>query len=123
MEKVKNTILVFVDDDKVQHMINRRLLEKLNLNLDVYFFQSPLEALKWLGDNSADVIMLDINMPEMDGWTFLDQMKSLGIKGDVKILTASLDPEDLNKSKNNNQVSGILIKPIKEEDYLKFLTD
>jgi CheY-like chemotaxis protein len=62
-------------------------------------------------------------MPEMDGWTFLDQMKSLGIKGDVKILTASLDPEDLNKSKNNNQVSGILIKPIKEEDYLKFLID
>lgn len=123
METVKNTIIVFVDDDKVQHMINRRVLEKLNLKLDVYFFQNPLEALNWLSENTVDVIMLDINMPEMDGWTFLDQMKAKGIKGDVKMLTASIDPEDLNKSKKFDQISGILIKPIKEEDYLKFLID
>lgn len=59
-------------------------------------------------------------MPEMDGWTFLGQMKAKGIKGDVKMLTASLDPEDLEKSKMFDQISSILIKPIKEEDYLKF---
>lgn len=62
-------------------------------------------------------------MPEMDGWTFLGQMKAKGIKGDVKMLTASLDPEDLEKSKMFDQISSILIKPIKEEDYLKFLTN
>ncbi|WP_339902014.1 response regulator [uncultured Cyclobacterium sp.] len=123
MKKIKNTVVVFVDDDKVQLMINKRVLGKLNLKLDVYFFQNPLEALHWLGENDVDVLMLDINMPEMDGWSFLEQMKLKGIKGDVKMLTASIDPEDLNKSKKFDQISGILIKPIKEEDYLKFLID
>ncbi|GAB2991957.1 hypothetical protein GCM10027284_05800 [Cyclobacterium sediminis] len=104
-------------------MINKRVLGKLNLKLDVYFFQNPLEALHWLGENDVDVLMLDINMPEMDGWSFLEQMKLKGIKGDVKMLTASLDPEDLKKSEKFDQISGILIKPIKEEDYLKILTN
>ncbi|WP_460512424.1 response regulator [Cyclobacterium sediminis] len=123
MKKIKNTVVVFVDDDKVQLMINKRVLGKLNLKLDVYFFQNPLEALHWLGENDVDVLMLDINMPEMDGWSFLEQMKLKGIKGDVKMLTASLDPEDLKKSEKFDQISGILIKPIKEEDYLKILTN
>lgn len=122
MEQVKNTI-VFIDDDKVQHMINRRVLEKMGLELNMYFFENPFEALKWLSENKADVILLDINMPEMDGWTFLDQMKTKGIKGDVKMLTASLDPDDLNKSKRFNQISGFLIKPIRQEDYLEILAD
>ncbi len=120
VDQVKKTI-VFVDDDKVQHMINKRILLKINSQLKLVFFEKPYEALAWLVDNQADVILLDINMPEMDGWHFLELMNKKGINIDVKMLTSSLDPEDLEKSRNFKKVSGFLIKPLKNENIIKFL--
>jgi CheY-like chemotaxis protein len=120
VEQVKKTI-VFVDDDKVQHMINKRILLKINSHLNLVFFEKPYEALAWLMNNQADVILLDINMPEMDGWHFLELMSKKGINIDVKMLTSSLDPEDLEKSRHFKKVSGFLIKPLKNENIVKFL--
>ena len=122
MKQKKHTI-VFVDDDKVQHMINRRVLQKLNLGVNMVFFVKPFEALEWLGTNNADVILLDINMPEMDGWEFLKRMEAEGINGNVKMLTASLDPGDVIKSEEFKQISGFLVKPLKEENYIELLAD
>ena len=114
MKQKKHTI-VFVDDDKVQHMINKRVLQKMNLGVNMVFFVKPFEALEWLGTNNADVILLDINMPEIDGWEFLKRMEAEGINGNVKMLTASLDPGDVIKSEEFKQISGFLVKPLKEE--------
>jgi len=118
----KKTI-VFVDDDKVQHMINKRILEKMNRGLKMVFFEDPFDALEWLSNNYTDVILLDINMPKMDGWDFLKRMEAKGIDGNVKMLTASIDPEDIDKSKEFKQISGFLIKPIKEENFIELLAD
>ena len=122
MEKKKRTI-VFVDDDKVQHMINKRILKKLNLEVETVFFDKPFEAIDWLGTNHADVVLLDINMPEMDGWNFLSHLEKKGIKVNVKMVTASVDPVDLRRSKEYHQISGFLIKPLEEDTYLEFLGD
>tara|TARA_R110001592_G_scaffold148471_3_gene373385 strand:+ start:85448 stop:85816 length:369 start_codon:yes stop_codon:yes gene_type:complete len=122
VEQDKMTI-VFVDDDKVQHMINRRILEKMNRGFKMVFFEDPYDALEWLSINSTDVILLDINMPKMDGWDFLKRMEDQGINGDVKMLTASIDPNDLDKSKEFKQISGFLIKPIQEQNFMELLTD
>ncbi|WP_439483624.1 response regulator [Cyclobacterium plantarum] len=119
----KEQRIVFVDDDKVQHMINKRILLKVNKQLKLFFFENPYEALEWLSVHPADVLLLDINMPEMDGWFFLKLMDERGIQMDVKMLTSSLDPDDLEKSKSFSQVSGFLIKPLKDENIAQFLTN
>ncbi|MEX0884583.1 MAG: response regulator [Cyclobacteriaceae bacterium] len=119
----KEKTIVFVDDDKVQHMINKRILLKINNQLNLVFFENPYDALEWLKENQADVILLDINMPQMDGWHFLDLMKKKGIDIDVKMLTSSLDPGDLEKSKNYPKVSGFLVKPLKNENIENFLAN
>ncbi|NHE55995.1 response regulator [Cyclobacterium sp. GBPx2] len=119
----KEQRIVFVDDDKVQHMINKRILLKVNKQLKLFFFENPYEALEWLSVHPADVLLLDINMPEMDGWFFLKLMEERGIQMDVKMLTSSLDPDDLEKSKSFSQVSGFLIKPLKDENIAQFLAN
>lgn len=112
--KKRKSILI-VDDDRVQQMINKRLFKKRDPDLDLHIFENPLEALEWVGSNSAGIILLDINMPEMSGWEFLDWMVERGINIEVKMLSSSIDPEDEERSKQYGMVSGFLIKPLKKE--------
>lgn len=112
-DQIKSVLVV--DDDKVQHMINKRILLKCNPDLDLHFFDNPLEALDWIKNNSVDQLLLDINMPEMKGWEFLDHLIELGIYVDVKMLSSSIDPRDEEKSKQYDMISGFLTKPLKKE--------
>ncbi|WP_215224813.1 response regulator [Echinicola shivajiensis] len=107
--------VLVVDDDKVQHMINRRILLKCNPDLELHFFDNPIEALDWIKNNSVDKLLLDINMPEMKGWEFLDHLIELGIYVDVKMLSSSIDPRDEEKSKQYDMISGFLTKPLRKE--------
>ncbi|UJP63347.1 response regulator [Mongoliitalea daihaiensis] len=114
MSKSIKTI-VFVDDDKIQHMINRKNMLRLKEDLDLQFFENPYEALKWFESNDADLLILDVNMPEMKGWEFLDQLKQLNKSIEVKMLTSSVDPDDIEISTHYNMVSGFLVKPLKND--------
>ncbi|WP_209330182.1 response regulator [Lunatimonas salinarum] len=114
-------VIIFVDDDKVQHMINKRVLMKINPRLELVFFEDPYEALSWLERNVADILLLDINMPAMEGWDFLQLMAERGINMEVKMLTSSLDPRDIEKSQHFEMVSGFLVKPLRKEVIDEFL--
>ena len=114
-------VVVFVDDDKVQHMINKRILLKVDPSLNLMFFESPTMALEWLITNHADILLLDINMPEMKGWQVLEELERRGINIQVKMLTSSMDPDDIEESKNYEMVSGFLNKPLKEEEVEQFI--
>lgn len=120
-EESLQRVVVFVDDDKVQHMINKRILLKVDPSLRLMFFESPTMALEWLSANQADVLLLDINMPEMKGWQVLDELERRGINIQVKMLTSSMDPDDIEESKNYGMVSGFLNKPLKEEEVEAFI--
>ncbi|ERM83392.1 hypothetical protein P872_16235 [Rhodonellum psychrophilum GCM71 = DSM 17998] len=114
MNKLIKRIL-FVDDDKIQHMINKKNMLRLRPDLELFFFENPYLALDWLATNEADLLMLDVNMPEMNGWEFLDELNKLKILIDVKMLTSSLDPDDIENSMGYTQISGFLIKPLQNE--------
>ncbi|WP_113924394.1 response regulator [Cognataquiflexum aquatile] len=107
--------LIFVDDDKIQHMINRKNILRINPEIDLLFFENPFEALGWLKDNDTDLLILDVNMPEMQGWDFLDELNKMNKKVPVKMLTSSMDPMDVEKSHRYPQVSGFLVKPLSNE--------
>ncbi|WP_242617543.1 response regulator [Cecembia calidifontis] len=107
--------IIFVDDDTIQHMINRKNLQRLKPEIELFFFENPYKALEWLEGNEADLLILDVNMPEMTGWEFLDLLRQKERTIEVKMLTSSMDPVDIEMSLNYSMVSGFLIKPLKNE--------
>ncbi|NNT72081.1 response regulator [Flavobacterium sp. IMCC34852] len=72
-----------VDDDKVHHFIIKKLLEKNDVRADISFFENGYEALNDLkvklhnDENLPDLILLDINMPVLDGWQFLAEFNQI----------------------------------------------
>jgi DNA-binding NtrC family response regulator len=113
--------LIFVDDDKIQHMINRKNLLRIKPDIELFFFENPFEALDWFKTNDADLLILDVNMPEMQGWDFLKELEKIGNKIEVKMLTSSMDPMDVEISKNHLQVSGFLVKPLQTDVLMEIL--
>ncbi|MFD2036892.1 response regulator [Belliella marina] len=111
MRKEINTI-IFVDDDKIQHMINRKNMIRVRPDLELKFFDDPFSALNWLETETADLLLLDINMPEMSGWEFLELLNQKNINIDVNMLSSSMDPDDLARSQDFDLVTGFLIKPL-----------
>ncbi|WP_373496976.1 response regulator [Aquiflexum sp.] len=113
--------LIFVDDDKIQHMINRKNLLRIKSDIELFFFENPYEALDWLKTNEADLLVLDVNMPEMKGWDFLEELAKIGNNIRVKMLTSSMDPMDVAISEKYEQVTGFLVKPLQNGVLIELL--
>lgn len=118
MSEEKLYILV-VDDDAISNFVTVRHLKQFQALGHIQDFTNPLEALSFLqAENEAskklpDFILLDINMPQLDGWSFLDKMHELKINSpQVFMLTSSIYPEDSERSKNYKLVSGFIVKPL-----------
>lgn len=129
MKKIRS--LVFIDDDHPTNVFHKIIVEESGLVETSIFFTSPLDALAYFEDLSLqdqpmlpDAIFLDINMPEIDGWEFLQKYKELGIQHSpvVIMLTTSLFPKDLEKAKNIDIVYKLLNKPL-DITHLEKLTD
>lgn len=116
-----------VDDDKVFHFIIKKLLLNNKIDVNPDFFENGLLAIEKIkkdlikGKNPPDLILLDINMPILDGWQFLEEFK--GIKKKLKkdvviyIVSSSDDKADKNKAKTfEDEVKDYYLKPITSED-------
>jgi CheY-like chemotaxis protein len=82
--------------------------------------QSALEELKKNSDDNdkmPDGILLDLNMPVMDGWQFLDEFVLLAIKKEISIfiVTSSIDPIDIERAKKHHFLKDYIMKPITAE--------
>ena len=116
--------IFLIDDDRLSILVTKTLLELEGATRDITAFLDASEALDVLHTSSAirmpDVILLDLNMPVMDGWDFLDAVASLDPKLNKKckiyILTSSLDTSDANRVKDYPIVAGFIHKPLKSED-------
>jgi len=115
--------LFIIDDDQLSILLTKTMLELESSISDITTFLSADDALEALNtsidSDIPDTILLDINMPGMDGWDFLDSFSPLENKLNkvckVYILTSSLDSADAEKSKAYPQVVGFLHKPITSE--------
>ena len=112
-----------VDDEKVDQMLYRRILERSGLVDKVLAFRRAADALVYLKQpdrEGVDVILLDVNMPQMNGFEFLETaVAELGdnfVNGVVIMLTTSLNPEDKARALRFNVVRDCLDKPLRPEN-------
>lgn len=115
-----------IDDDPIYLFATRRLIELVNFCEDLLIFNDGEEALEGLtsrfesiDQRVPDVILLDIDMPVMDGWTFLDKIRTyLEKNADISIfmVTSSIDPEDRDKAREYDIVDDYKVKPISVDD-------
>jgi CheY-like chemotaxis protein len=134
MEKKLNSILL-IDDDEPTNFLNKRMLESMHCTHKVQVIQKAPEALEYLTrlamDDTGttdfpDIIFLDINMPAMDGWEFLECFRNIVNKKGQHIvlvmLTTSLNPEDVQKASESDQVAAFKNKPLSREMVTDILT-
>jgi len=120
-----------IDDDIISNFIAEKALSDEHFADEIVAFQSAEKALEVIKkekpDNVPDVIFLDLNMPEMNGWGFLDALEpfkhELRDNCRIYILTSSLDVADTARSKDYDLVYGLLHKPLDHEDVRMVLSD
>jgi CheY-like chemotaxis protein len=121
--------IMVVDDNPVDCFITKKVITAAGSNSTVIIFQEATEALQYLSDtlasNAADnlpsLILLDINMPVMNGWQFLDEFAKLPghavTQCHIFMLSSSNDTRDLEHSRQYMQVDGYLTKPLTLEKF------
>lgn len=119
MKKVK---ILLVDDDTTYLFITKKILEQQQNVEQINTFMNGLEALTYLKEHSKEenilpnILFLDLFMPIMDGWQFLNEfteVKSNHLeKITIYICTSSISPHDIERAKNISSVSDYIIKPI-----------
>ncbi|HRH48290.1 MAG TPA: response regulator [Panacibacter sp.] len=129
MNKIKN--LALVDDDDIFVFLTKMTIESSNLVDIVKVFRNGREAINFLNENChnpnqlPEVILLDLSMPIMDGWQFLEEYIALkpliGKKITIYIVSSSISPDDIQKAKNISEVTDYIIKPVTKANLIKML--
>jgi CheY-like chemotaxis protein len=112
--------IILVDDDPINNLINRRLISKLKLTPLIEVFleaELAIERIRKMEASDSILIFLDINMPVMNGWDFLNQyMKEFKLRKDqIIVLSSSIDFQDRQKAKEFTCVEGFIEKPLSIE--------
>lgn len=119
---VEKTVLI--DDSDIDLFIQRRFLEVYNFSNELLLYKSAEEALGWLkninGEAAPDIIFLDLNMPEIDGFSFLKNFKDLPekikVKSRIVVLTSSNSSKDREQAFSFKNVIQFITKPLKQAD-------
>ncbi len=114
----KNCLLI--DDNYIDNFVTRKILESGNFAEIITVVRSATEAIESLanGEVKPDVIFLDVRMPLMSGFEFLEAYDKIPIdKGGIKIfmLSSSLDPHDMRKSTDNKYITQFIHKPLTQK--------
>lgn len=129
--------IAIVDDDHLFRVIINAQIKKIKASKDVLLFMNGAEAMSYLktavkapGEEPIQIpklIFLDINMPVMNGWEFLNEFKELS--DDIKeniiiyILTSSINDRDEERAKEYSEVSKYVVKPITTADLNGILSE
>lgn len=115
---------MLIDDSEIDLFIHRRFLELCNFSKELLSYrsaESALDCLKKLDGNTApDIIFLDLNMPVIDGFSFLNHFSALPDsvrdRAQIVVLTSSSSATDREQVFQHKGVIGMITKPIKQTD-------
>lgn len=126
MSEYKYNCIMLIDDSEIDNMVNAHILSKNNIAKNIIVHSSANDALNYLSKIAADenmavpdVILLDINMPIMNGFGFLVEFEKFdeSLINNIKVimLTSSVDPNDIRRSKEYKTVQAFISKPLSLE--------
>ncbi|MFY0628141.1 MAG: response regulator [Reichenbachiella sp.] len=108
-----------IDDDPVLQKIMHRMIKNYDSSVEIFSFMDGREAIKKMISKvkMPDLIFLDINMPEMNAWQFIDAyLEESFLKIPIYILSSSIDRRDIDRANDIELVRKYLIKPMKKQD-------
>lgn len=103
---------MLVDDSHICNLIMRKWLEMLPFPVSIHAFTKPVEAFTQLATLDPVLLFLDLNMPELDGWQFLQRMRDAGRTNRVIILTSSTSTADYDRCADFANVLLYQTKPV-----------
>ncbi len=125
--------LCIIDDDELYKMLLKKTVNNLKSKTKVISYANGEEAILGLLENKSDpsklpdTILLDINMPVMDGWEFMEEYLSIQKEFSksmvIYIASSSIANQDIEKSKTYKEISGYLIKPIVKSTVANLLNE
>lgn len=114
--------VLLVDDDKICNFLNEKVIHQLGFARQISKASNGKEAIEWLQAENThlpDVIFLDLNMPIMNGFQFMEAFGEMDIPNKenitIVVVTSSIDPRDVQKASNMG-VNHYLQKPISAHD-------
>ena|ERR1700741_2524261 len=111
-------LILLIDDDPLSNIFNSMLIKKSHPEAGIYAITSAREAISYLKDHDNKVpglIFLDLNMPVMNGWDFLEEYKKLHLEINIVLVTSSDDSRDISRSREYKEVKQYLVKPMTPE--------
>lgn len=125
-------IVCLIDDDNIYQYTARVILESTGLAKHIQSFYNGSDAISYFTDPEnfvsetlPDVIFLDINMPVMDGWEFLEEYgkfySSLPKPITIYMVSSSVNSSDMQKSRSYKAVSDYLVKPVSRVKYQELM--
>ncbi len=128
--------VMLIDDNEIDNLINQKMIEASSLAENIYVHTGAKSAIEFLRNIEKlgatghpilpQVIFLDIDMPLMDGFQFLDEFEKFRVETknicNIVMLTSSINPQDVNKSKKYQYVKKYINKPLTQDtlEKLKF---
>ena len=112
-------LILLIDDDPLSNVFNTMMIRKNHPGTDVQAITSAMDALKYLQDDKKkrpELIFLDLNMPVMNGWDFLEEYKKLNLDINIVLVTSSDDSNDISRSRAYKEIKHYLVKPVTSDN-------
>lgn len=129
----KISTLCVIDDDEIYAYTIKRLVKVTGIAEKIAFFENGQTAIDFFRNNAGnpdelpELVLLDLNMPILDGWQFLDQYQqlqpSLGKQPVIYIISSSIDEADHERAKAIPAVRDFIIKPINAETFKQIISN
>jgi CheY-like chemotaxis protein len=120
--KSKLDNILLIDDDMTVNFLHSHMIENEKITNSLSIAETGELALKMIAKETPDLILLDLNMPKMDGWEFLKQYKKMippAKRSPIIILSSSANPDDKQRADSSAEITGFYNKPLTKKTLLQ----